>query len=76
MLPAMKTSRARRSMRGRHFRKAYDLPPSPHAARLKLRAGLADYIAFVRGLLHVENALDAARLTFELAGILSLLGVA
>ena len=35
-------------MRGRHFRKAYDLPASPHAARLRLRAGLADYLAFVR----------------------------
>lgn len=76
MLPAMKTSRARRGMVGRHFRKAYDLPPSPHAALLKLRAGLADYLAFVRGLLHVENAMDLARLAFELAGIVSLLGVA
>ena len=63
-------------MVGRHFRKAYDLPPSPHAALLKLRAGLADYLAFVRGLLHVENAMDLARLAFELAGIVSLLGVA
>ena len=40
----------RPNKRGKHFRKAFDLPASPHAARLKLRAGLADYSAFVRRL--------------------------
>lgn len=63
----------RPNKRGKHFRKAFDLPASPHAARLKLRAGLADYSAFVRRLLHIENALDAIRFVLEVAGILSLL---
>ncbi len=38
----------RSNRRGKHFREAYDLPASPHAARLRLRAGLADYLAFAR----------------------------
>lgn len=63
----------RPNKRGKHFRKACDLPASPHATRLKLRAGLADYLTFVRRLLHIENALDAIRFVLEIAGILSLL---
>lgn len=61
---------------GKHFAASTRrVPASWSEAQNRLRLGLADYLAFVSEALHVHTLLDVARLLFEIAGALSLLGL-
>lgn len=61
---------------GKHFAAgARRVPASWSEAVHLLRLGLAEYLAFVSETLHVRTLLDVARLLFEIAGALSLLGL-